>query len=66
MRSCSRKKVIGERSLCEPIVRGEPGGGSGRFIYYRDIHLSFFGRKRHPVCGRMHKLSIHRSSILLR
>ena len=23
----------------------KPGGGSGRSIYYRDIHLSSFGRK---------------------
>ena len=45
MRSCLRKKVTGGRSPWEPIVKGEPGGGSGRSIYYRDIHLSFFGIK---------------------
>ena len=27
------------------LSRGESGGGSGRSIYYGDIHLSSFGRK---------------------
>ena len=27
------------------LSRVELGGGSGRSIYYRDIHLSSFGRK---------------------
>ena len=33
------------RSPWEPILRGEPRGGSGKSIYYKDIHLSSFGRK---------------------
>ena len=45
MRSYSRKKVTGGTNPWEPISRGEPGGGSGISIDYKDIHMSSFGRK---------------------
>ena len=45
MRSCSRKKLLEEEVHGNLLLRGEIGGGSGRSIFNRDIHLSSIGRK---------------------
>ena len=40
-----KEKSYGEKVHRNILSRSEPGSGSGRSIYYKDIHLSSFGRK---------------------
>ena len=39
------EELLKEKVHGNLLSRGEPGSSSGRSIYYRDIHLSSFGRK---------------------
>ena len=39
------EKLLKEEVHGNLLSRGEPGGRSGRSIFYKDIHLSSFGRK---------------------